>query len=165
MRLRGRLALAPRLLLVLLHITRPTHHPPWQRLKVCLSFLVALHPSVRPPANPASPPLSQRSCHLPHLVSRQRQLTVDHDNHTAAKIGLTLLQNEKPRSSITALLDILTLERYEEDDYEGITELVEAINVQQTGPSEASRAIRKKVGTFGCAVKHWMGVQSRWRLS
>ncbi|SCZ97800.1 BZ3500_MvSof-1268-A1-R1_Chr7-3g09597 [Microbotryum saponariae] len=63
----------------------------------------------------------------------------------AAQFGLSLLQNEKPHSSISALIDILTLDRYDEDDYEGITELVEVTNLQATGPAEASRAIRKKL--------------------
>ncbi|SCV70614.1 BQ2448_3376 [Microbotryum intermedium] len=62
----------------------------------------------------------------------------------AAQFGLSLLQHEKPHSSISALIDILTLDKYDEDDYEGITELVEVTNLQATGPAEASRAIRKK---------------------
>ncbi|ORY66925.1 hypothetical protein BCR35DRAFT_308360 [Leucosporidium creatinivorum] len=63
----------------------------------------------------------------------------------AAQMGLKMLQNEKPRSSITAFLDVLCIEKYEEDDYEGIPEMVEAINLQYTGPAEAARAIRKKL--------------------
>lgn len=55
------------------------------------------------------------------------------------------LGNEKPHSAVTSLIDILTLPKYDEDDLEGITELVEVINLQTTGPTEASRAIRKKV--------------------
>ncbi|KAM0788811.1 hypothetical protein ACM66B_002897 [Microbotryomycetes sp. NB124-2] len=60
-------------------------------------------------------------------------------------MGLALLQNEKPRSSITSLIDILTTDKYGEDDFEGITELVEVTNLQATGPAEASRCIRKKL--------------------
>jgi len=41
--------------------------------------------------------------------------------------------NEKPRSSVSALIDILCLDKYEEDSYEGITEIVESINLQDTG--------------------------------
>ncbi|SGZ31587.1 BQ5605_C045g12209 [Microbotryum silenes-dioicae] len=70
----------------------------------------------------------------------------------AAQFGLSLLQNEKPHSSISALIDILTLDKYDEDDYEGIPELVEVTNLQATGPAEASRAIRKK-------LKSYLGVQ------
>ena len=39
--------------------------------------------------------------------------------------------------------------KYEEDDLEGITELVEVINLQVTGPAEASRCIRKKLKYTG----------------
>lgn len=53
---------------------------------------------------------------------------------------------QKPHTSITAWIDLLTTEKYDEDDYEGITELVESVNIQtSTGPTEASRAVRKKV--------------------
>ncbi|KAK4057873.1 hypothetical protein OIO90_001092 [Microbotryomycetes sp. JL221] len=65
--------------------------------------------------------------------------------NAAAKMGLALLKDEKPRSSITSLIDILTTDKYEEDDYEGITELVEVTNLQHTGPQEAARCIRKKL--------------------
>ncbi|BGP23840.1 hypothetical protein JCM10295v2_002741 [Rhodotorula toruloides] len=66
----------------------------------------------------------------------------------AAKAGVAMLERggEKPRSSISDLIDILCLDRYEEDSYEGLAELVESINLQpHTGPAEASRAIRKKL--------------------
>ncbi|GAA5904677.1 hypothetical protein JCM6882_008344 [Rhodosporidiobolus microsporus] len=68
----------------------------------------------------------------------------------AAKAAYNLYQggglNEKPRSSVSALIDILCLPRYEEEDLDGVPELVESVNLQpQTGPTEASRAIRKKL--------------------
>ncbi|GAA5841366.1 hypothetical protein JCM9279_000627 [Rhodotorula babjevae] len=68
----------------------------------------------------------------------------------AAKAGVALLKDgnlgEKPRSSVSALIDILCLDKYDEDDLDGIAELVESINLQpMTGPTEASRAIRKKL--------------------
>ncbi|KAK4704651.1 LAS seventeen-binding protein 5, partial [Phenoliferia sp. Uapishka_3] len=70
--------------------------------------------------------------------------------------------NEKPHSAVSAWIDTLCLPkydiwyqveynsdesccRYDEEDYEGIPELVESINLQSTGPTEASRAIRKKL--------------------
>ncbi|KAG8891471.1 putative actin patch assembly and actin polymerization protein, partial [Tulasnella sp. 403] len=49
------------------------------------------------------------------------------------------------RSSITDWVEILSSDRYKENDYDGIPELVDAINLQAEGPSEASRAIRKKL--------------------
>lgn len=39
----------------------------------------------------------------------------------------------------------MTGEAYEEDDLSGIPELVEVIKLQPTGPTEAARAIRKKL--------------------
>lgn len=56
----------------------------------------------------------------------------------------SLLQ-KKPYSAVTVTIENLTGERYEEDDLSGIPELVEVIGLQGTGPSEAARAIRKKL--------------------
>ncbi|KAG6911606.1 hypothetical protein DXG01_011909 [Tephrocybe rancida] len=52
---------------------------------------------------------------------------------------------EKPHSSITDWVDILTSSGIEDEAYDGIPELVDAINLQAAGPAEASRAIRKKL--------------------
>ncbi|ETW87068.1 hypothetical protein HETIRDRAFT_238204, partial [Heterobasidion irregulare TC 32-1] len=52
---------------------------------------------------------------------------------------------EKPRSSITEWIDILTAPSYADEVYDGIPELIDSINLQPTGPAEASRAIRKKL--------------------
>lgn len=52
---------------------------------------------------------------------------------------------KKPYSSITVAVENLTSESYEEDDFSGIPDLVEAIKIQSTGPTEAARAIRKKL--------------------
>lgn len=41
--------------------------------------------------------------------------------------------------------DRLTSEQYAEDDIDGLPELCETINLQTTGPREASRALRKKL--------------------
>ncbi|PWN95017.1 hypothetical protein FA09DRAFT_302137 [Tilletiopsis washingtonensis] len=51
----------------------------------------------------------------------------------------------KPFSSVSVWIDRLSANSYAEDDYEGVPELVEAINIQSTGPAEASRALRKKL--------------------
>ncbi|KAJ1301833.1 hypothetical protein OPQ81_009061 [Rhizoctonia solani] len=61
------------------------------------------------------------------------------------KIGLSTLTGEKPHSSITDWIEILSREQYKEDDYDGIPELVESVNLQSGGAAEASRAIRKKL--------------------
>lgn len=46
---------------------------------------------------------------------------------------------------MTVTIENLTGERYDEDDFSGIPELVEVIKLQATGPGEAARAIRKKL--------------------
>jgi len=43
------------------------------------------------------------------------------------------------------LIERLTSEEYEENDYGGLPELIESIKLQDSGPTEASRAIRKKL--------------------
>nr|VWO96720.1 Vacuolar protein sorting-associated protein 27 [Ganoderma boninense] len=53
--------------------------------------------------------------------------------------------NEKPRSSTTEWVEILTSSSYEGEAYDGIPEIVESIDIQATGPAEAARAIRKKI--------------------
>ncbi|KAF5388507.1 hypothetical protein D9757_004606 [Collybiopsis confluens] len=53
---------------------------------------------------------------------------------------------EKPHSSITDWVDILTANHIAEEAYDGIPELVDSINLQGlTGTGEASRALRKKL--------------------
>lgn len=52
---------------------------------------------------------------------------------TAAKAGIHLLSSEKPHSSVSVWIDTLCQDRYEEDDYDGIGELVQSINLQTTG--------------------------------
>ncbi|KAJ2971546.1 hypothetical protein NQ176_g7636 [Zarea fungicola] len=52
---------------------------------------------------------------------------------------------QKPYSAVTATIENLTAETYEEDDLSGIVELIEAIKLQASGPTEAARAIRKKL--------------------
>lgn len=51
----------------------------------------------------------------------------------------------KPYTAITVHIDDLTSEQYEEQDFSGIPDLVEVIRIQDTGPTEAARAIRKKL--------------------
>lgn len=62
-----------------------------------------------------------------------------------AKQAFSTLTGEKPHSSITDWIEILSREQYKEDDYDGIPELVESVNLQAGGATEASRAIRKKL--------------------
>ncbi len=46
---------------------------------------------------------------------------------------------------MTATIENLTAEDFAEDDLSGIVELIEAIKLQGSGPTEAARAIRKKL--------------------
>nr|CDI52714.1 possible membrane trafficking adapter protein [Melanopsichium pennsylvanicum 4] len=55
------------------------------------------------------------------------------------------LGNRKPFTAVTDWIDRLCTQRYAEEEYDGIPELVEAINLQSTGSTEASRALRKKL--------------------
>lgn len=45
-------------------------------------------------------------------------------------------------------IDQLTMETYEENDLSGIPELIEVVRLQDSGPQEASRAIRKKLSVI-----------------
>ncbi|CAD6568333.1 MAG: Putative actin patch assembly and actin polymerization protein [Alectoria sarmentosa] len=51
----------------------------------------------------------------------------------------------KPYSAITVQINRLTSEQYEADDMSGIVDLIEVIRLQTGGPTEAARAIRKKL--------------------
>jgi len=62
-----------------------------------------------------------------------------------AKHAFNTWAGDKPHSSITDWIEILSRDSYKEDDYDGIPELVESVNLQTGGPTEASRAIRKKL--------------------
>lgn len=42
-------------------------------------------------------------------------------------------------------IEVLTGEQYEVEDSSGIVDLIEAIRIQASGPTEASRALRKKL--------------------
>lgn len=56
-----------------------------------------------------------------------------------------ILSQRKPYTAITVQIDRLTSEQYEEDDIGGIIDLVDVIRIQDSGPTEAARAIRKKL--------------------
>ncbi|KAH9982882.1 hypothetical protein BGW80DRAFT_1555903 [Lactifluus volemus] len=62
-----------------------------------------------------------------------------------AKQAAAAFSKEKPRSSITEWVDILTSSSYDDEVYDGIPELIQSIDLQVSGPTEASRAIRKKI--------------------
>ncbi|EON69296.1 hypothetical protein W97_08456 [Coniosporium apollinis CBS 100218] len=53
--------------------------------------------------------------------------------------------SRKPYSAVTVQIERLTSEQYEPDDLGGIVDLVEVVRIQDSGPTEAARAIRKKL--------------------
>lgn len=57
----------------------------------------------------------------------------------------SLEYQSKPYSAITVQINRLTSEQYEADDMSGIVDLIEVIRLQTGGPTEAARAIRKKL--------------------
>ncbi|KAG5994893.1 hypothetical protein E4U43_003150, partial [Claviceps pusilla] len=56
-----------------------------------------------------------------------------------------MFQSKKPFSAITVTIENLTAESYTQDDLSGLPDLVDVIKIQATGPTEAARAIRKKL--------------------
>ncbi|KAL8933445.1 MAG: hypothetical protein Q9216_006362 [Gyalolechia sp. 2 TL-2023] len=54
-------------------------------------------------------------------------------------------ESKKPYTAVTVQVDRLTSEQYEGDDMTGIVDLIEVIRLQSGGPTEAARAIRKKL--------------------
>lgn len=58
---------------------------------------------------------------------------------------MRILQQKKPYTAVTVQIDRLTSEQFEEDSSSGIPDLVEVIRIQPSGPTEAARAIRKKL--------------------
>ncbi|KAL1306210.1 hypothetical protein AAFC00_004307 [Neodothiora populina] len=53
--------------------------------------------------------------------------------------------SRKPYSAVTVQIERLTSEQFEEEDFSGIIDLIEVIRIQASGPTEAARAIRKKL--------------------
>ncbi|EPS36276.1 hypothetical protein H072_10228 [Dactylellina haptotyla CBS 200.50] len=56
-----------------------------------------------------------------------------------------MFASKKPYTAVSVQVEHLTTEQYEENDLSGIPELIEAVRLQDTGPQEAARAIRKKL--------------------
>jgi len=54
-------------------------------------------------------------------------------------------KQKKPYSSVSVHVERLTVETYDEDDFSGIPDLIEVVRLQASGPTEAARAIRKKL--------------------
>lgn len=65
--------------------------------------------------------------------------------YLSSKLRQFLLSQKKPYSAVTVQVDRMTSEQYKEDDLSGIIDLIEVIRIQASGPTEAARAIRKKL--------------------
>ncbi|KIV80552.1 hypothetical protein PV11_08045 [Exophiala sideris] len=53
--------------------------------------------------------------------------------------------SKKPFSAISVHVETYTSETYEEDDLAGVPDLLEVVKLQNTGPQEVARALRKKL--------------------
>ena len=53
--------------------------------------------------------------------------------------------SRKPYTAVTVQIERMTGPEYEEHDLSGIVDLTEVIRIQDTGPTEAARALRKKL--------------------
>lgn len=64
-------------------------------------------------------------------------------DHEADHVNLRM--QKKPYSAVTVQIERLTSEQYEVNDASGVVDLIEVIRLQSSGPTEASRALRKKL--------------------
>lgn len=80
-----------------------------------------------------------------HCSNRNLKETVEYKQLYQTKTDIGLCRQKKPYTAITVQIDRLTSEQYEEDDISGVFDLVEVIRLQSSGPTEAARAIRKKL--------------------
>lgn len=66
-------------------------------------------------------------------------------SRTETMLSIASSFQKKPYTAVTVQIDRLTGEQYEGDDMTGIVDLIEVIRLQAEGPTEAARAIRKKL--------------------
>ncbi|KAI9666884.1 MAG: putative actin patch assembly and actin polymerization protein [Alyxoria varia] len=53
--------------------------------------------------------------------------------------------SKKPYTAVTVQVERLTSPEHDENDFSGIVDLIDVIRIQDTGPTEAARALRKKL--------------------
>ncbi|MCJ1387635.1 putative actin patch assembly and actin polymerization protein [Xylographa bjoerkii] len=58
---------------------------------------------------------------------------------------MSLFRQAKPYTAITVQIERMTKPEYEVEDLSGIVDLIEVVKLQSSGPTEAARAIRKKL--------------------
>ena len=87
-------------------------------------------------------PYFKRSCRIPKL---QFACPACRIRYLREVLRQWVLKQRKPYTAITVQIDRLTGEQYEENDIGGIVDLIEVIRLQDSGPTEAARALRKKL--------------------
>ncbi|KAF1995364.1 hypothetical protein P154DRAFT_526405 [Amniculicola lignicola CBS 123094] len=65
--------------------------------------------------------------------------------HCRKVLKIWIRSQRKPYSAVTVQVDRLTSEQYEENDLGGLVDLIEVVRIQDSGPTEAARALRKKL--------------------
>lgn len=70
--------------------------------------------------------------------------------YTSSKVILetglmNLCKQDKPYTAVTAQIERLCKEELDVEDLSGIVDLIEVVKLQNSGPTEAARAIRKKL--------------------
>ena len=66
----------------------------------------------------------------------------------------TNASRKKPITAISVLIERLTKDEYDVDDLSDLPNLIEAISLQRTtGPTEAARAIRKKLSVHPASTE------------
>lgn len=84
----------------------------------------------------------KRSCRIPKL---QFACPACRLRYLREVLRQWVLKQRKPYTAITVQIDRFTSEQYEENDIGGIVDLIEVIRLQDSGPTEAARALRKKL--------------------
>ncbi|KAE8855066.1 hypothetical protein PTNB29_09317 [Pyrenophora teres f. teres] len=78
------------------------------------------------------------------FTSKPPHKSLHHHKDPQAYAELPIFENPCPLS-VTVQIDRLTSEQYEENDIGGVVDLIEVIRIQSSGPTEAARALRKKL--------------------
>lgn len=90
--------------------------------------------------------LRKKACKFPCRLLRYRlPCPLCYLRRMKEKLKQYVVSQKKPYSAVSVQIDRLTSEQFEEDDWSGIIDLIEVIRIQASGPTEAARALRKKL--------------------
>ncbi|KAF2732006.1 hypothetical protein EJ04DRAFT_497704 [Polyplosphaeria fusca] len=87
-------------------------------------------------------PIFENPCPLCFLSYFRRKCSV---KHFRISLKPWTHKQKKPYSAVTVQIDRLTSEQFEENDLGGLVDLIEVVRIQESGPTEAARALRKKL--------------------